>query len=226
MCIHLLVTQSVDALFQEYGNAVDAFCNGADAFRTVIYGIESCHCGQQCLSGTDVGSCLFTLDVLLAGLQCHAVAQLAILVFRPAYDTSRHVALVLVAGGEIGCRRTAVEHWCAEPLGGSEDNVSSPFPRRGEKGKAQYVGGNGYFAIYRMSFFYKSTIIFHIAGSVGILQYAGKDVRCEFHLLVFAYTQFDALWNGAGSHYRQCLREDGFVYKYHVGARFLHVART
>ena len=41
MCIDLLVPQSVDALFQEYGNAVDAFRNGADTFRTVIYGIKN-----------------------------------------------------------------------------------------------------------------------------------------------------------------------------------------
>ena len=45
------------------------------------------------------------LDVLLAGLQRHAVAQLAVFVFRPADDASRHIALVLVAGGKVGCRR-------------------------------------------------------------------------------------------------------------------------
>ena len=103
--IDLLVSQSVDTFFQKYGNAVDAFCNGADTFRTVIYGIEASHRGKQCLCGTDVGSRLFTLDVLLAGLQRHAVAQLAVFVFRPANDASRHIALVLVAGGKVGCRR-------------------------------------------------------------------------------------------------------------------------
>ena len=226
LCIDLLVSQSVDALFQEYGNAVDAFRNGADAFRTVIYGIEACHCSQQCLRGTDVGSRLFTLDMLLAGLQRHAVAQLAVFVFRPADDASRHIALVLVAGGKVGCRRPAVEHRCTEPLCGSEDDVSPPFSRRGEQGEAQNVGGNGHFAVGCMGFFHEGAIIFHVAGGVGILQYAGEDVRCEFHFMVFSYTQLDTLRNGTGSHYCQRLREDGFVNKYHVGARFLHVART
>ena len=67
----------------------------------------------------------------------------------------------------------------------------------------------------------EGAIIFHVAGGVGILQYAGEDVRCEFHFMVFSYTQLDTLRNGTGSHYCQRLREDGFVNKYHVGARFL-----
>lgn len=70
----------------------------------------------------------FTLDVLLAGLQRHAVAQLTVFVFRPANDASRHIALVLVAGGKVGCRRSAVEHRCTEPLCGSEDDVGPHSP--------------------------------------------------------------------------------------------------
>ena len=69
-----------------------------------------------------------------------------------------------------------------------------------------------------MGFFHEGAIIFHVAGGVGILQYAGEDVRREFHFGIF-YTQLDTLRNGAGSHYRQCLREDGFVNKDHVGTR-------
>lgn len=164
--------------------------------------------------------------MLLAGLQRHAVAQLAVFVFRPADDASRHIALVLVAGGKVGCRRPSIEHRCAQSLRGSEDDVGSPFSRRGEQGEAQYVGCNGHFAVGCMGLFHEGVIIFHVAGGVGVLQYAGKDVRCEFHFMVFARTQLNALGNGAGSHYCQCLREDGFVYKHHVGARFLHVARA
>lgn len=101
-----------------------------------------------------------------------------------------------------------------------------PILPEGEQGKAQNVGGNGHFAVGCMGFFHEGAIIFHVAGGVGILQYAGEDVRCEFHFMVFSYTQLDTLRNGTGSHYCQRLREDGFVNKYHVGTRFLHVART
>jgi hypothetical protein len=40
-------------------------------------------------------------------------------------------------------------------LGGTEYNISSPFSGRGEQGKAQDIGGNGYFAVGGMGFLYK-----------------------------------------------------------------------
>ena len=46
LCIDLLVSQFVDGFLQIYGNAVDAFGNGAYAFRPVIYGVEACHGGK------------------------------------------------------------------------------------------------------------------------------------------------------------------------------------
>ena len=53
------------------------------------------------LTGMPLANC----SLLFAGLQRHAVAQFSVFVFGPADDASRHVALVLVACGEISCRR-------------------------------------------------------------------------------------------------------------------------
>ena len=51
------------------------------AVRSVINGIESGHGSQQRLCRTDIGSSLFTLDMLLASLQGHTVTQMTIFVF-------------------------------------------------------------------------------------------------------------------------------------------------
>ena len=205
---------------------MNALCNGADAFRSVIYGIETGHCGQQRLCGTDVGSRFLAFDVLLAGLQRHAVTRLSVFVFRPADDTSRHIALVLVACGEVSGRRAAVEHRRAQPLGSSEYDVRSPFSRRGEQGEAQYIGGHSHFTACGMRFLHKSAVVFYISVGVRVLQYAGEDVRSRFQFIVFTRPYLDALRDGAGGDDSQCLREYVFVHKHDVGSRLLHIART
>ena len=54
LVIHLFVSQFFDTLFQICGDAVDAFCNGVNTFRTVVHGVKACHGCQQSLCGTDI----------------------------------------------------------------------------------------------------------------------------------------------------------------------------
>ena len=166
---------------------MDACCNVVYAFGAMPYGIEASHSGEQGLCGADVGCSLFPLDVLLAGLQGHAVAQFAVLVFRPADDAARHLSLVFVACGKVGGRRTSVEHGCSEALSGAEYDVCSPFARRCQQRKAEDVGGNGYFASTLVGFLDQFAIVFHISVGIGVLQNAGEYVGGEIGFLAAAH---------------------------------------
>ena len=157
--------------------------------------------------------------MLLTGLQGHTITQLSVFVFWPANDTSRNVTLVLVTCSKITGRRSTVEHWCAETLRSTEYNVSSPFSRRCEQGKTQNIGGYSHFL-------YKGAVIFHISTCIGILQYAGKNVRRHFHLGIFTCAYLDTLRDGACGHYCQYLWKNLFVHKHNVCTGFLHIART
>jgi len=64
----LHIAQTSQGFVQPSGDAVDTFGNVLDSFLAVIHSIEACHCSEQCLCGTDVGSCFFTFDMLFSGL--------------------------------------------------------------------------------------------------------------------------------------------------------------
>ena len=63
---------------QRARQVVDAFGDGANAVRAVIDGVHRRHVGQQRLRRADVGRRLLAADVLLAGLQRHAIRGLAL----------------------------------------------------------------------------------------------------------------------------------------------------
>ena len=149
--------------------------NRFDSFLSVIYSVETCHRSEQCLSRTNIGSGFFAFDMLFACLQSHSVAEFAVFVFGPSDDASRHVPLVLVTCGEVGCRRTTVKHWCTQTLRCTEYDIRSPFSRRSQQGKTQNVSGNGNFAVCFMCLFCEVGIVFHITAGVRILQDAGED---------------------------------------------------
>jgi hypothetical protein len=115
--------------------------------------------------------------MLLTCLQSHPIAELAIFIFRPSDDSSRHVPFVFVSGSKESSRRTAIEHGSAQTLCGSEHNIRSPFSWRSQQGKAQNIGGNSYLAICGMGFFCKYGIILYVSIRVRVLQNAGKHFR-------------------------------------------------
>ena len=205
---------------------MDAQGDVADAFRPVPYGVHACHRGQEGLGGADVRSRLLAFDVLFACLESHAVTQVPVFVLAPTDDAARHVALVLIAGGEVSGRGTSVEEGRAQTLGASEHDVGSPFARRRQQGEAQDVGGYGHLALSFMGFLHKSAIVVQASVCIGILDDAGKEVGGELQFFITSYAEGNALGHDTGAHYGQCLGEDTFVHKDSVGARLLHVAGT
>ena len=101
-------------------------------------------------------------------------------------------------------------------MGSSEYDIGSPFSRRGEQGKAEDIGGDGYLAVCRMCLLHKVAVVFHISACVGVLQYAGEYVGSEFGFLIFSCAYLYALRNGTRSHHRQCLRENILVHEHDV----------
>ena len=203
------------------GRPVDAQGDVADAFRAMPYGVHARHGGQQGLGGADVRGGLLAFDVLFAGLQGHAVARVPVLVLAPADDASGHVALVFVARGEVGGRRSSVEQGGAQPLGGAEDDVRAPFARRGQQGQAQDVGGYGHLAMRVVGAGDEAAVVLDAALRVGILDHAGEEVGRELQFAVLACAERDALGHGAGAHHGQGLGEDALVHEDGVGACLL-----
>ena len=222
--IQLAASPGFERVGHEGSRLVDAQGDVADAFGAVPYGVHAGHRGQQGLGGTDVRGGFFALDVLFARLERHAVAEVSVLVFAPADDASRHVALVFVACGEVGSRRPSVEQWRAQALGAAEDDVRAPFARRRQQGQAEDVGGDGHLAAGFVGLGDEGAVVADGAVGIGVLEDAGEEVGRELQLFVAAHAQGDALWHGAGAHHGQRLREDAFVDEDGVGAGFLLVA--
>ena len=159
--VGLLVTQLGECIVQIYRDAMDALSNGLDTFLTMICCIETCHSSEECLSRTDVRCSLFALDVLFASLECHTIAKLAILVLRKTDDTTRHVALELVACSEVCSRRTTIEHWDTETLSATEYDVCTPFAWRNEHSEREDVCIYSHLCTCCMSLFHECTIVFY-----------------------------------------------------------------
>src|SRR5206468_2485527 len=78
----------------------------------------------------DVARRLLPPDVLLARLEGHAVRDAPVGILRDADQPARHLALVLVLGGEEGGMRPAVAHRHPEALRRAEGDVRADLPRR------------------------------------------------------------------------------------------------
>ena len=81
--VEVLLVQLTDAergqlALQPLRVRMDAPRDSGQAFRTVIHRIESGDVGEKRLRGADVRRRLFAADVLLAGLQRHAVRRMAV----------------------------------------------------------------------------------------------------------------------------------------------------
>ena len=116
---------------------VNIFCNGFEAFGTVINGVHPGHDGQQCLRCADVGGGTFAFDMLFAGLQRHTQSAVAKRINRNADNTARHVAFEIFPGGKKCCVRTAITHRDTKTLARTNHNVGAPFAGRFEQNQAQ-----------------------------------------------------------------------------------------
>ena len=67
--VELLISVSLCTFCNGCCGVVYVLCNFSYAFLSVPCCILSCHYGNQCLSGTDVGSCFLAFDVLFSCLE-------------------------------------------------------------------------------------------------------------------------------------------------------------
>ncbi|MNN23705.1 hypothetical protein D3C81_1371100 [compost metagenome] len=136
--------QSGQALGENRGQVMHAVGNLRQAFRAVVHGVHAGDVGQQYLRGADVGSGLLAADVLLAGLHGQAQGRLAETVHGNADQTTRHVTLERILGGEVGGVRATEAQRHTETLRAADGHVGAEFARRGQHGQGQQVSGHGY----------------------------------------------------------------------------------
>jgi hypothetical protein len=129
-------------LGQDRGVGRHALGDALQALRTVVDGVHAGDHRQQHLRGADVGGRLLAPDVLLARLQRQAVAGVAVRIDAGADEAARHLALELVAAGQVGRVRTAGTHRHAETLRAADRDVGAELARWLEQRQRQQVGGD------------------------------------------------------------------------------------
>lgn len=98
------------------GRVVDSAGDGLQSLRAVVDGVHGCDVGEQGLGSADVGSRLLPSNVLLSGLQGHAVGKLIVGIDRAPDYPSWHLPHVLLAGGEKSRVWSSEAHGHSEPL--------------------------------------------------------------------------------------------------------------
>ena len=126
------------------GPAVDAAGDAAQALGAVVHGVHGGDHGQQHLGRADVRGRLLPADVLLARLQRQPVGRPVLRVDREPDEASGQVALESGLDRHEGRVRPAVPERHAEALGGPDDDVGAPLPRRLQQRQRQQVGGHGH----------------------------------------------------------------------------------
>ena len=101
--------------------------------------VERSHVGQQCLRGADVAGGLVAADVLLAGLQGHAISEIAGGVFRHSDDAPRHHPHQVLAHRHEGGVRAAIAKRHAEALRRADRDIGTHRASRSHQECGQWV---------------------------------------------------------------------------------------
>ena len=109
--------------------------------RTVIRGVHARDVGQQRLRGADVRRGALAPDVLLAGLEGHAVRPAPPRVHRHADHPPRHLPGAGAAGREERGVRPAAARRHAEALRAADHHVGAHLARRGRQRQGEQIGG-------------------------------------------------------------------------------------
>ena len=129
---------------QVHGAAMDAAGDAAQPLGAVVHGVHGSNDRQQDLGGADVGGRLLATDVLLPRLQGKPVGRAVLGVDREPDQTSGQVALQAALDGHVRRMRPPVPERDAESLGGADDDVSAPLPRRLEQRQREEVRRHGH----------------------------------------------------------------------------------
>ena len=119
---------------------VNALANRAKALGAVIHRVHRGHVGKERLRRADVGRGFLATNVLLAGLERHAVGALAARVHRHTDDPPRRLPNEGVTRGKERGMRSAVAERDAESLRVPDDRVGAHFAGRHEQRERHQIG--------------------------------------------------------------------------------------
>ena len=165
------------------------------ALRSVPDRVGGRHVGEQRLRGADVRRCLVAADMLLAGLQCEAVAGTSVRVDGLADETAGHQPRQPVAYRAIGGMRSAIAHRHAEALHRPDGDLRAQRSRRLGQGQRQRVGDEDDDRAVRLRFFDRIAEIAVDAERVGPRHQQGRGL-----VVAFALGDLDAERFGARAH--------------------------
>ncbi len=119
---------------------VNAFANRAKALGAVIHRVHRGDVGEERLRRADVGRGFLATNVLLAGLERHAVGALATRVHRHTDDPPRRLPNERVTRGKERGMRSAVAERDAESLRIPDDRVGAHLAWRHEQRERHQIG--------------------------------------------------------------------------------------
>ena len=124
-----LETHRLEAGNQQARQPVNAPGDALQPLGTMVYGIHTCHHGQQGLCRAYIAGRLVAPDVLFPGLQSHSQGGLVLAVLGNTDDPAGDRALETIPGGKKSGMWTAKAHWNTEALGWNPLRHRHPFPR-------------------------------------------------------------------------------------------------
>ena len=193
---------------QGTGQAMNALGNRAQSLGTMVHRVHARHHGQQALGGADVGGRLVAADVLLTGLQGHAVGHVAHAVHRRPNHAAGYVSLVVQARGEEGRMRSPVAHRHAETLAVAHHHVGTHGTRTLHEGASQEVRGHHHAHLEVVRLGNRVGQGFHPPAVIGVLDHHAKCALAQLKVVVRALLDVDAEVRGARAQDRPRLGED------------------
>jgi len=122
--------------------------------------------------------------------------------------------------------RAAVAHREAKPLVGTEDDVSTPFSGRCQKGEAHQVSAYTHEGAGAMNLFNQLAVVTYLAAGSGVLNNHTKQPRIYFNKLIINKLNVNPQRSCTGDEHITCLSEDKIVNQEEVCSRLHLVART
>src|SRR5690554_1483974 len=131
------VAEKLQLICHKRCESVDTLTDGSKAFCSVVNSISSRNYCQKNLSGTDVGGCFFTTDVLFAGLKSHSVRRISVRINRNTDDSTRNIAFVGITSGKKCCVWPTESHWDTKSLGCTHNYVRAHCSGRFHDGECK-----------------------------------------------------------------------------------------
>lgn len=135
----------------------------------MVDGIHGSHVSEKSLSGTDVGSGLFTTDMLLTSLKSKTIGRLAMSILGYTDNSTRNTTLVLILASKESGMWTTIAEGNTETLRVTKSNISAEFSRSLEQGQRQKVSGDDDLTASGVNSFGELLVVSNIASGIRVL---------------------------------------------------------